>query len=221
MRHTAGTDFRLVAVPYGNGERCDHEGGQPSRRGTSASSGTVPQVDPGGAPAGGAPAPIETDPAIVTELIARTQASIAALKRDTRPKSGSALFDFILVDRGVEDVLDEGFSPPEQWSSAERFGNTREEQREGESFEERLRQEVPEEQPVFGADPESPLSVPVEDDILDDGEVGDERAGRLVHLDQGVGPDEEQELVGDEVGIDGAGASAEEAAVHIVDDDSA
>jgi pyruvate,water dikinase len=56
--------------------------------------------DEGGraAPAGGAPAPIETDPAIVADLIASTQASIAALKRDIRTKSGSALLDFILAD---------------------------------------------------------------------------------------------------------------------------
>jgi phosphoenolpyruvate synthase/pyruvate phosphate dikinase len=44
--------------------------------------------------------PIETDPAIVTELIERSQASIAALKRDIRTKSGSALLDFILADIG-------------------------------------------------------------------------------------------------------------------------
>ncbi len=59
---------------------------------------TIPDQAPGGPPAGGAPAPIETDPAIVTELIARTQASIAALKRDIATKSGSALLDFILED---------------------------------------------------------------------------------------------------------------------------
>jgi len=59
---------------------------------------TIPDEAPGGPPAGGAPAPIETDPAIVTELIARTQASIVALKRDIRTKSGSALLDFILAD---------------------------------------------------------------------------------------------------------------------------
>ena len=53
---------------------------------------------PGGAPAGGAPAPIETDPAIVAELIGRSQASIAALKRDIRTRSGPALLDFILAD---------------------------------------------------------------------------------------------------------------------------
>ena len=59
---------------------------------------SLPDEGPGGAPAGGAPAPIETDPAIVAELIGRSEASIAALKRDIRTKSGSALFDFILAE---------------------------------------------------------------------------------------------------------------------------
>src|SRR5436309_3125145 len=59
---------------------------------------SLPDEGPGGAPAGGAPAPIETDPAIVAELIARSQASIAALKRDIQTKSGPALLDFILGD---------------------------------------------------------------------------------------------------------------------------
>ncbi len=59
---------------------------------------SLPDEGPGGPPAGGAPAPIETDPAIVTELIERSQASIAALKRDIQTKSGSALLDFILAD---------------------------------------------------------------------------------------------------------------------------
>ena len=59
---------------------------------------SLPDKGPGGPPAGGVPAPIETDPAIVTELIGRNQDSIAGLKRDIRTKSGSALFDFILAD---------------------------------------------------------------------------------------------------------------------------
>jgi phosphoenolpyruvate synthase/pyruvate phosphate dikinase len=61
-----------------------------------------PDGGTGGAPAGGVPAgaqvPVETDPAIVTDLIRRNQESIAALKHDIRTKSGSALFDFILTD---------------------------------------------------------------------------------------------------------------------------
>ncbi len=59
---------------------------------------SLPDEEPSGAPAAGAPAPIETDPAIVAELIAHNQASIAALKRDIRTKSGAELLDFILAD---------------------------------------------------------------------------------------------------------------------------
>src|SRR5438094_315512 len=59
---------------------------------------SLPDEAPRGAPAGSAPVPIETDPAIVTDLIGRNQESIAALKRDIRTKSGWALFDFILAD---------------------------------------------------------------------------------------------------------------------------
>jgi hypothetical protein len=129
-----------------------------------------------------------------------------------------------LVDRGVDDVLDEGYSPAERYSSAERFGNTAEEMGEGESFEERLRQEVPEEQVSFGEEPGSdpdrdPLEVLPEDDFVGDGEVGDNRAGRLVDPDEGLGEDDEKDLVGDDVGIDGGAASAEEAAVHVVDEE--
>jgi phosphoenolpyruvate synthase/pyruvate phosphate dikinase len=59
---------------------------------------SLPDEGPGEPPLGGAPAPIETDPAIVAELIGRSQAFIAALRRDIRTTSGSALFDFILAD---------------------------------------------------------------------------------------------------------------------------
>jgi hypothetical protein len=130
-----------------------------------------------------------------------------------------------LVDRGVDDILDEGYSPPERYSSAERFGNTAEEMREGEDFEERLRQEEAEEQVTFGEDEEDadpdrdPLEIDPEDDFLGDREVGDERSGRLVDPNEGIGEDDEKDLVGDDVGIDGAGASAEEAAVHVVGDE--
>jgi pyruvate,water dikinase len=57
----------------------------------------VPGEEPIRPPASSPPgaAPIETDPAIVTELIENSQASIAALERDIRTHSGPALFDFI------------------------------------------------------------------------------------------------------------------------------
>ncbi|HKT03576.1 MAG TPA: rifamycin-inactivating phosphotransferase [Rugosimonospora sp.] len=58
----------------------------------------LPDEGPPGPLVGGASAPIETDPAIVTELIARIEASIAAAARDIRTKSGEALLDFIRAD---------------------------------------------------------------------------------------------------------------------------
>jgi len=59
---------------------------------------SLPDEGPGEPAPGGAPASIETDPAIVTKLIGRSQASVAALKRNIQTKSGSALLDFILAD---------------------------------------------------------------------------------------------------------------------------
>jgi phosphoenolpyruvate synthase/pyruvate phosphate dikinase len=59
---------------------------------------SLPDADPGGGPPRDAPAPIETDPAIVTELVERSQTSNAALAHEIRSKSGSALLDFILTD---------------------------------------------------------------------------------------------------------------------------
>ncbi len=111
-------------------------------------------------------------------------------------------------DRGLNDPMEEGYSPPEKWSAGQGWGNTPLEEELGESFEQRLAQEEPE---------PDPYAAPDEED-LDDGEVGDRRSGRLVAPDEGLGEDVDQELLGEDVGIDGAGASAEEAAVHEVDE---
>jgi pyruvate,water dikinase len=59
---------------------------------------SLPDEGPAWAPPGGMPAPSVTEPAVVVELMEQTQASIAALKRDIRTKSGPALLDFILAD---------------------------------------------------------------------------------------------------------------------------
>jgi rifampicin phosphotransferase len=59
---------------------------------------TLPDEGPVEPVPGVAPATIETDPALVTELIGCSEASIAALKRDIRAKSGSELLDFIRAD---------------------------------------------------------------------------------------------------------------------------
>lgn len=122
--------------------------------------------------------------------------------------------DDTLVDRGVDDTLDEGYSPPEKWSAAEGYGNTSLEEEMGETLDQRIAQEVPEPDPYEAAENENENETETVE-----GEVGNERAGRLVAEDQGLGPDLDKDLVADEVGIDGAAASAEEAAVHVVDED--
>jgi pyruvate,water dikinase len=59
---------------------------------------SIPDEGQVSAPTGSAPAPLETDPAIVAGLIAGPQASVDALQRDIGTKSGPALIDFILAD---------------------------------------------------------------------------------------------------------------------------
>ena len=116
--------------------------------------------------------------------------------------------DSLSDDRGLTEPLDEGYSPPEKWSVGQGYGNTPLEEELGETLDQRIAQEEPEPDPYAEED--------VED--LDDGEVGDARAGRLVAPDQGTGEDEDSEMFADDAGIDGAGASAEEAAMHVVND---
>jgi hypothetical protein len=106
-----------------------------------------------------------------------------------------------LVNRGVDDFLDEGYSPPERPSYLSRYGDVEE------TLDGRLAAEEPE---VWDAADTG--------EIVNDGEVGDRRAGRLVDPNAGIGEDTEKDMIGDDVGIDGAAASAEEAAVHIVSD---
>ena len=112
----------------------------------------------------------------------------------------------------VEDELDRGYSPPERYSVAQGFGNTPYEEAVGESLDQRLAQEEPE------PDPYEKAALDEAAESVDSGEVGDERAGRLVDPDEGLGEDTEKDLVGEDVGIDGAAASAEEAAVHVIPD---
>jgi hypothetical protein len=116
----------------------------------------------------------------------------------------------------VEDELDRGYSVPDKWSPGQGFGNTAFEEATGESLDQRIAQEDPEPDPYDAAEQGDD---PDDEAGRSDGEVGDRRAGRLVDLDQGLEEDSEKDLVGDDVGIDGAAASAEEAAVHIVPDE--
>jgi len=128
-----------------------------------------------------------------------------------------------------DDPLDRGVVPPERWSAGVRFGDTATEQSEGESLDQLLSEEEPD--PVLDFDDDDDEDEDLED-VEDDDEAGDEdvdglllddgpdpRAGRLVAEDEGAHPNEEEDLVARDVGIDGGGATAEEAAVHVVEED--
>lgn len=115
--------------------------------------------------------------------------------------------------RSGEEALDEGYSPPERPWGVEHTGVTAAERWRGESLDERLAEEVPD------------IGVPQGDGIGDtwgtdgellDDEVGDERAGRLVAPDEGAHENTESDLFASDRGLDGAGASAEEAAMHVI-----
>ena len=122
-----------------------------------------------------------------------------------------------LINRGVDDVLDEGYSPPDQLYGRGAFGPP-------ESMDQLLAEEE--------QDPVSRIDTPLDKDeqqrsdeaereteFPQRAEVGRVRAGRLVAPDRGFGEDTEAELVADDVGISGGAASAEEAAVHIIDEE--
>ncbi|EUA11280.1 hypothetical protein I546_2977 [Mycobacterium kansasii 732] len=121
-----------------------------------------------------------------------------------------------LIDRGIDDILDEGYSAPERPYAPGAFGPS-----------ETLDQLLAEEEP----DPASRIDVLLDEDEQQRSdeaereaefprrsEVGRARAGRLVAPDLGFGEDTEAELVAEDVGISGGAASAEEAAMHIIED---
>ena len=114
-----------------------------------------------------------------------------------------------LLDRGLVDPLDEGWSPPDREPSVD--VPTEAEEQAGLSLDELLSAEEPD----VGAGESSNLFSEYGD------EVGDVRAGRLVDGDEGAYIDTDKDLWAGDIGIDGAGATAEEAAVHVIglDDD--
>lgn len=110
-----------------------------------------------------------------------------------------------LAGRGVDDLLDEGYSPPERPRPASsHFGETAWEEARGETLDQRVAQEEPEvwEDPDRAPDPSREP----------------DRAGRLLEDDDAVEAGGNDQFALD-AGVDGGAASAEEAAVHIVDEE--
>jgi hypothetical protein len=126
-----------------------------------------------------------------------------------------------LDDRGVDPALDEGWSPPEKPLEVNRVGTTAAEQRRGESLDERLAEELPD-QP----DPRDEVADGIGDAPDGEGEpldpqAGDARSGRLIGADEGFpSPPEDgtDDVTASEAGLAGGAASAEEAAMHTVED---
>ena len=140
--------------------------------------------------------------------------------------------DSLSPDPGY-DPLDRGVAPPERWSAGMRYGTTGDEQADGESLDQLLAEEEPDEtaertEDAFAADDEDEDEGDWDDEedaaeedvdglLLDDGP--DPRSGRLVAEDEGAHPDDEADLVATDAGLSGGAASAEEAAVHTVEED--
>jgi hypothetical protein len=113
-----------------------------------------------------------------------------------------------------EDIAD-GYSPAERPWGVSAWGVTSFEESRHESLGRRLARELPE----FADEPEGDGIgdvIGTDGEVIDD-QVGARRAGRLVlgDLDE-LDPSSDYQAV--DAGIDGAGASAEEAAVHVVPD---
>jgi hypothetical protein len=120
-----------------------------------------------------------------------------------------------------DDPLDRGVVPPQRWSAAIKLA---EQDEDSESLDELLAEEEPD--IGAGLDDEPPEDTYGDEDaadeyvdglLLDDGP--DPRAGRLVAEDEGAHAASEADLVAHDAGIDGGAATAEEAAVHVVEDD--
>jgi hypothetical protein len=100
-----------------------------------------------------------------------------------------------------DESMQTGYSPPDREPHNLRDAPTPFEESQGPSLDERLSEEVPDvtEDDIFGAD-------------------ADPRAGRLVAPDEGAHADEEADEIATDVGPAGYASSAEEAAVHIIEE---
>lgn len=110
--------------------------------------------------------------------------------------------DDTLLDRGVDDILDEGYSPPERPRS-NHYGETPWEEQHRETIDQRIGQEEPE---VWEQRPRV------------SGDREELRAGRLIEDDSAVDAGGTDEFAID-AGVSGGAATAEEAAVHLVEEE--
>jgi uncharacterized protein DUF5709 len=138
------------------------------------------------------------------------------MRDDIDNDSGLLEPDESLEDRGVADVLDEGYSPPERPVAVSDWGVTAREAAGHEPLAGRLAREVPDITVIDDGDGIGD-SRDTDGELYDD-QVGVDRAGRLI---EGVDEDTpDGYLYARDIGVDGSAASAEEAAVHVIPDDT-
>ncbi|MFI6148627.1 DUF5709 domain-containing protein [Streptomyces sp. NPDC051109] len=121
---------------------------------------------------------------------------------EDEPSERQPDMDDSVGEPGTDALIDQGYSPPERLFTRER----------GDSLDERLAREVPERE------------LPADDGIGDltggagepvDPQAGGARAGRLAPTSTFP---HENNVFAHDVGIDAGAASAEEAAVHVIED---
>ena len=124
--------------------------------------------------------------------------------RSGDPVDDTEAFDPVenLTGDDPDEIMQTGYSPPEREPHSLRDAPTPYEESQGGSLDARLAEEEPE---VSPDDPDRSATQP--------------RAGRLVDPDEGVGAHTEAAALATDVGPAGYASSAEEAAVHVVDDD--
>jgi hypothetical protein len=114
------------------------------------------------------------------------------------------------------DVLDTGIDAGDRYTAANKFGTTPAEERQGESLDQLLSEEEPD---IALDDQEDQDKDDEDEDVpIDTGSTTAPRAGRLVAPDEGAHDDDETDEIAADVGIDGGGAGAEEAAVRLIED---
>lgn len=130
--------------------------------------------------------------------------------------------------------MDRGSEASDRPLGSEKFGTTHAEAEQGESLDDRLAEEVPEvgaHDPVddiVAADPATFAGSAADAEETDDavladaygaGDAAEDEVGRLVEPDEGAHTDMERDMLATDVGRDGGGMSAEEAAMHVEDEE--
>lgn len=118
-----------------------------------------------------------------------------------------------------QDPLDTGISPRERHPASEGFGVTLAEAQAGESLDQRLAQEEPDSR-EDGPESRREAEDALEDDEYPFGDAPEQpRSGRLLAQDEGSHSTTEATYFVRDVGIDGGAAGAEEAAMHLIEED--